>query len=101
MVSEALGTYNKTDEDVGDGSVVNTTLVANASQVKLSLSGDDAAAFVLSDPIAAGLTNAGARDLTFKAVAELRVADGHEQGQRLQGDGGGDRQEGPHRYDGS
>ena len=61
--SEALGTYDKTDPDVGDGA--DTT--ADASQVTLSLSGDDAAVFELSDPIATGLDNAGARELRFKA----------------------------------
>ena len=57
-----IATYGKTDEDVNDGSIVGATLTANASQVKLSLGGEDADDFVLGDPDAA----TGARELTFK-----------------------------------
>ena len=56
-----IATYGKTDEDVNDGSIVGTTLTANASQVKLSLGGEDADDFKLGDP-----NEAGERELTFK-----------------------------------
>ena len=52
-----LGTYDATDEDIGDG---DTT--ADASQVKLSLEGDDADQFKLSDPATPGAS----QELTFK-----------------------------------
>ena len=73
----------KTDFDVGDGTVDTT---ADASQVKLSLSGDDAAVFELSDPIPAGETNPGARELRFKASPNFESPVSIEPGQRLQGD---------------
>ena len=48
-----LGTYTKSDPDDGD-------------ETRFSLSGDDAAAFVLGDAIPVGEINAGARELRFK-----------------------------------
>ena len=59
IVSDPLGTYTKTDFDVGDGTDGET---ANASQVKLSLSGDDKDAFKLGDP-----DDTGNRELRFAA----------------------------------
>ena len=44
-----LGTYDADDQDIGDGAAT-----ADSSQVKLSLEGDDADAFDLSDPSNAG-----------------------------------------------
>ena len=57
-----IATYDAEDEDVNDGSIVGGTLTANASEVKLSLGGEDADDFVLGDPDA----TTGARELTFK-----------------------------------
>ena len=53
VVSVPIGTYSATDQDDGD-------------ETKLSLGGEDAAAFELGEPIADGQTNEGDRELRFK-----------------------------------
>ena len=58
----ALGSYTKTDPDVGDGDGDGDGETANASQVNLSLSGDDKDAFDLGVPNAEGN-----RELRFAA----------------------------------
>ena len=65
LFAVVLGTYNPMDQDVGDSTADSDPL--DSSEVKLSLDGDDADQFVLGEPIAAGETNAGARELRFKA----------------------------------
>ena len=54
-----LGTFDADDEDIGDGT---GGTVADSSQVKLSLEGDDEDQFELSDPATPG----AAQELTFK-----------------------------------
>ena len=78
IMSDPLGTYNKTDFDVGDGSAVDQVgpVLANASQVKLSLSGDDKDAFELGDPIN---TN-GDRELRFAASPDFESPVSSNQG---------------------
>ena len=62
-----LGTYDAEDFDIDDGSVVDGTAAANASQVTLSLGGEDAGDFVLHDPE----EPAGPRELKFKASPDF------------------------------
>ena len=59
-----LGTYNPMDPDVGDGD--GTPDNTDASEVKLSLDGDDADQFVLGEPRTSS-PNTGFRELRFKA----------------------------------
>ena len=59
FLSVPLGTYVAEDDDEAD--------MGEGNVPKLSLAGDDAAEFVLSDPIADDETNAGAVELRFKA----------------------------------
>ena len=59
VMSLILGTYIAEDDDEAD--------MGEGNVPKLSLAGDDAAAFVLSDPLPVGDANVGAVQLRFKA----------------------------------